>query len=109
MELALKLPAFLHHDPGGQLRSGQVPGHLPFMGVSKKVETALGHGHGSYLRNGCGLRCELAHQRVFEQQGSGLYADRDLYLGHRLSGAVCGMFLQKAMPSLYEALACTCL
>ena len=67
----------------------QFLGICPFMGVSKKVETALGMGMAVIFVMG-GLRCELAHQRVFEQQGSGLYADRDLYLGHRLSGAVCG-------------------
>ena len=40
----------------------QFLGICPFMGVSKKVETARGHGHGSYLRHGRGLRGQLAHQ-----------------------------------------------
>ena len=30
----------------------QFLGICPFMGVSKKVETARGHGHGGYLRYG---------------------------------------------------------
>lgn len=40
----------------------QFLGICPFMGVSKKIETASGMGAGGYLRHGPGLRHLLAHQ-----------------------------------------------
>ena len=33
---------FLHHDPGEQLRAGQFLGICPFLGVSKKLDSAVG-------------------------------------------------------------------
>ena len=68
----------------------QFLGICPFMGVSKKVETALGMGMAVIFVMGVASAVNWPINEFFEQQGSGLYADRDLYLGHRLSGAVCG-------------------
>ena len=68
----------------------QFLGICPFMGVSKKVETALGMGMAVIFVMGVASAVNWPINEFLNSKGLELYADRDLYLGHRLSGAVCG-------------------
>ena len=67
----------------------QFLGICPFMGVSKKVETALGMGMAVIFVMGVASAVNWPINEFLNSKGLG-FMHRDLYLGHRLSGAVCG-------------------
>ena len=77
----------------------QFLGICPFMGVSKKIETASGMGLAVIFVMGLAsaicwpineliLRSCPRSIRIMAETGPDLHADRDLHSGHRLSGAV---------------------
>ena len=64
----------------------QFLGICPFMGVSKKIETASGMGLAVIFV--MGLASAICWPINSGSHGPDLHADRDLHPGHRLSGAV---------------------
>ena len=66
----------------------QFLGICPFLGVSKKVETALGMGMAVTFVMGVASAVNWPINEFLNSHG--LYADRDLHPGHCLPGAVRG-------------------
>ena len=69
----------------------QFLGICPFMGVSKKVETALGMGMAVTFVMGVASAVNWPiNEFCWTSSRPGLYADRHLHPGHRLPGSVRG-------------------
>ena len=86
----------------------QFLGICPFMGVSKKMDTATGMGL-AVIFVMAGLHVLLDCERVFAGlPGSGIHADPGLHTGNRLLVQFVEMFLQKFIPRCTPRWAYTC-
>ena len=83
----------------------QFLGICPFMGVSKKVETALGMGMAVIFVMGVASAVNWPiNHFILERNGLGFMQTVTFILVIASLVQFVEMFLQKAMPSLYEAL-----
>ena len=81
--LAITLAAILANN----FIFSQFLGICPFLGVSKKVDTAVGMGFAVTFV--MGLRHHLGGEQIHPgASGSGVHADRGLHSGYRVFGAV---------------------
>jgi electron transport complex protein RnfA len=80
-------------------------GLCPFLGVSKKLESAIGYGHGYYLCHDAGLRQRLGDQHLYPGSvGSGVSALPVIYFGDRRRGAIYRDGGTQNQPALYRLL-----
>ena len=82
----------------------QFLGICPFMGVSKKVETALGMGMAVIFVMGVASAVNWPINEFLNSKGLGFMQTVTFILVIASLVQFVEMFLQKAMPSLYEAL-----
>ena len=92
--LAISLGAILTNN----FIFSQFLGICPFLGVSKKIDTAVGMGAAvTFVMGLASALCYPVNSRA-RSAGSGLYADRGLHSGHRRSGAVRGNVPEEEHP-----------